>query len=222
MSYAELFCQSNFSFLTGASHAEELVLQAAFYRYHAIAITDECSVAGVVKAHATIEQHKLDIKQIVGSMFRLNEECQIVLLCPCRKAYAEMCRIITNARRRSEKGSYQLSEWDLMSIRHCLVLWLPTHQASDHYWGRWLNQHHNNRLWVAIQRHLGGDDDAYTNHCEKLAHELQLPITACGGVLMHTAGACLYNIYSPPLSMVAVLISWALNVFLMLNAHYDH
>ncbi|HHC6509946.1 TPA: error-prone DNA polymerase [Vibrio parahaemolyticus] len=187
MSYAELFCQSNFSFLTGASHAEELVLQAAFYRYHAIAITDECSVAGVVKAHATIEQHKLDIKQLVGSMFRLNEECQIVLLCPCRKAYAEMCRIITNARRRSEKGSYQLSEWDLMSIRHCLVLWLPTHQASDHYWGRWLNQHHNNRLWVAIQRHLGGDDDAYTNHCEKLAHELQLPITACGGVLMHTA-----------------------------------
>lgn len=103
MSYAELFCQSNFSFLTGASHAEELVLQAAFYRYHAIAITDECSVAGVVKAHATIEQHKLDIKQIVGSMFWLNEECQIVLLCPCRKAYAEMCRIITNARRRSEK-----------------------------------------------------------------------------------------------------------------------
>ncbi|MCV5868743.1 hypothetical protein OFN61_26140, partial [Escherichia coli] len=107
------------------------MLQAAFYRYHAIAITDECSVAGVVKAHATIEQHKLDIKQIVGSMFWLNEECQIVLLCPCRKAYAEMCRIITNARRRSEKGSYQLSEWDLMSIRHCLVLWLPTHQASD-------------------------------------------------------------------------------------------
>lgn len=157
-----------------------------FYRYQAIAITDECSVAGVVKAYSTIQQHKLDIKQIVGSMFWLNDECQVVLLCPCRKAYAELCRIITNARRRSEKGSYQLSEWDLMSIRHCFVLWLPTHQNSDHYWGRWLNQHHPNRLWVAIQRHLGGDDSAYTNHCEKLAHELQLPITACGGVLMHS------------------------------------
>ncbi|MGR5132208.1 error-prone DNA polymerase [Vibrio alfacsensis] len=185
MSYAELFCQSNFSFLTGASHAEELVLQAAFYRYQAIAITDECSVAGIVKAYATIKQHKLDIKQIVGSMFWLNDECQVVLLCPCRKAYAELCRIITNARRRSEKGSYQLSEWDLMSIRHCLVLWLPTHQESDHYWGRWLSQHHAHRLWVAIQRHLGGDDDAYTTHCERLANEFQLPITACGGVLMH-------------------------------------
>ncbi|CAE6895309.1 error-prone DNA polymerase [Vibrio sp. B1FLJ16] len=186
MSYAELFCQSNFSFLTGASHAEELVLQAAFYRYQAIAITDECSVAGVVKAYATIKQNKLDIKQIVGSMFWLNDECQVVLLCPCRQAYAELCRIITNARRRSEKGSYQLSEWDLMSIRHCLVLWLPTHQNSDHYWGRWLQQHHANRLWVAIQRHLGGGDAAYSEHCEKLAHEFQLPITACGGVLMHS------------------------------------
>ncbi|CAE6912765.1 DNA polymerase involved in damage-induced mutagenesis and translesion synthesis (TLS). It is not the major replicative DNA polymerase [Vibrio sp. B1FIG11] len=185
MSYAELFCQSNFSFLTGASHAEELVLQAAFYRYQAIAITDECSVAGVVKAHATIEQHKLDIKQIVGSMFWLNDECQVVLLCPCRKAYAELCRIITNARRRSEKGSYQLSEWDLMSVRHCFVLWLPINQDNDHYWGRWLSQHHINRLWVAVQRHLGGDDDAYTTHCERLANEFQLPITACGGVLMH-------------------------------------
>ncbi len=186
MSYAELFCQSNFSFLTGASHAEELVLQAAFYRYQAIAITDECSVAGVVKAYATIKQHKLDIKQIVGSMFWLNDECQVVLLCPCRQAYAELCRIITNARRRSEKGNYQLSEWDLMSIRHCLVLWLPTHQNSDHYWGRWLKQHHENRLWVAIQRHLGGNDATYSEHCEKLAYEFQLPITACGGVLMHS------------------------------------
>ncbi len=185
MSYAELFCQSNFSFLTGASHAEELVLQAAFYRYQAIAITDECSVAGIVKAHTTIEQHKLDIKQIVGSMFWLNDECQVVLLCPCRKAYAELCRIITNARRRSEKGSYQLSEWDLMSIRHCLVLWLPTHQESDHYWGRWLQQHHAHRLWVAIQRHLDSDDNAYITHCELLASEFELPITACGGVLMH-------------------------------------
>ncbi|MCV5372125.1 hypothetical protein OFD18_28465, partial [Escherichia coli] len=60
MSYAELFCQSNFSFLTGASHAEELVLQAAFYRYQALAITDECSVAGDVKDNAKKEKHKLE------------------------------------------------------------------------------------------------------------------------------------------------------------------
>lgn len=75
------FCQSNFSFLTGASHPEELVLQADFLRYHAIAITDECSLAGVVRAHTAIKEHQLNIRQIVGSMFWLSGECQCLLLC---------------------------------------------------------------------------------------------------------------------------------------------
>ncbi|MEF1231429.1 PHP domain-containing protein, partial [Vibrio fortis] len=72
--YSELFCQSNYSFLEGASHAEELVLQADFLRYNALAVTDECSVAGIVKVHAAIKQHQLALKQVVGSMFWLNEE----------------------------------------------------------------------------------------------------------------------------------------------------
>ncbi|WP_194436222.1 error-prone DNA polymerase [Vibrio fluminensis] len=187
MSYAELFCQTNFSFLTGASHAEELILQADFLRYHSLAITDECSVAGVVRAHTAIKNHQLGVKLIIGSMFWLNGECQVVLLCPNRQAYAELCRIITNARRRSEKGEYQLSEWDLMSIRHCLVIWLPTHQEPDRKWGWWLAQHHSRRLWLGVQRHLSSDDHVYLSHCQQLAAELQLPVTACGGVLMHTA-----------------------------------
>ncbi|WCP66167.1 error-prone DNA polymerase [Vibrio tubiashii] len=187
MSYAELFCQSNFSFLTGASHAEELILQADFLRYHSLAITDECSVAGVVRAYTASKKHELNIELIVGSMFWLNQECQVVLLCPNREAYAELCRIITNARRRSEKGSYQLSEWDLMSAKHCLILWLPSHTSSDHKWGNWLAQHHQHRLWLGIQRHLKSDDKQYLEHCEQLAQEIQLPISACGGVLMHTA-----------------------------------
>ncbi|WP_260259344.1 error-prone DNA polymerase [Vibrio intestinalis] len=187
MNYAELFCQTNFSFLTGASHAEELILQSDFLRYKALAITDECSVAGVVRAHTAIKNHQLGVKLIIGSMFWLNQECQVVLLCPNRQAYAELCRIITNARRRSEKGHYQLSEWDLMSVRHCLVIWLPTHQHVDHKWGQWLSQHHQQRLWLGIQRHLGSNDKEYVSHCESLAKEFQLPITACGGVLMHTA-----------------------------------
>lgn len=142
MLYAELFCQSNFSFLTGASHPEELVLQADFLRYHAIAITDECSLAGVVRAHTAIKEHQLNVRQIVGSMFWLSGECQCLLLCPDRLAYAELCRIITNARRRCTKGEYQLSEWDLMSAKHCLILWLPCGKSRDLHWGRWLQRHH--------------------------------------------------------------------------------
>ncbi|MDA0108293.1 error-prone DNA polymerase [Vibrio mediterranei] len=187
MKYAELFCQSNFSFLTGASHAEELVLQAEFLQYSAIAITDECSIAGAVRAHTAIKQHGLSLKQIVGSMFWLNDECQFILLSPTREAYAELCRIITNARRRCEKGDYQLSEWDIMSLRHCLILWLPTGRESDVRWGRWLVQYHHQRLWIGLQRHLTSNEHRYIQHCETLSVDLQLPITACGGVLMHTA-----------------------------------
>ena len=187
MSYAELFCQTNFSFLTGASHAEELILRADFLRYHSLAITDECSVAGVVKAYRTIKNHQLNVDLIIGSMFWLNPHCQVILLCPDKGAYAELCRIISNARRRSEKGSYQLSEWDLMSVRHCLIIWLPQHNKEDRHWGTWLNRHHKTRLWLGIQRHLGPDDKRYLEHSQKLAHEIALPITACGGVLMHTA-----------------------------------
>ncbi|TKF71295.1 DNA polymerase III subunit alpha [Vibrio sp. F13] len=185
--YSELFCQSNYSFLEGASHAEELVLQADFLRYKALAVTDECSVAGIVKVHSAIKQHKLSLKQIVGSMFWLNEECQVVLICPNRQAYAELCRIITNARRRSSKGHYQLSEWDIMSAKHCFILWLPQQKNEDVHWGQWLSQHHSGRLWIGLQRHLKQTDQQYTDYCVELSQHHQLPITACGGVLMHNA-----------------------------------
>ncbi|WP_146450003.1 error-prone DNA polymerase [Vibrio kanaloae] len=185
--YSELFCQSNYSFLEGASHAEELVLQADFLRYKAFAVTDECSIAGIVKVHSAIKQHKLSLKQIVGSMFWLNEECQVILICPNRQAYAELCRIITNARRRSSKGHYQLSEWDIMSAKHCFILWLPQQKNEDAHWGQWLSQHHSCRLWIGLQRHLKQTDQQYTDYCVELSQHHLMPITACGGVLMHNA-----------------------------------
>ena len=67
--YAELVCFSNFSFLTGASTPEEHIEQAARLGYQALAITDECSVAGVVRAYSHIKQSHLDIKLIIGSYF---------------------------------------------------------------------------------------------------------------------------------------------------------
>jgi len=187
MLYSELFCQSNFSFLQGSSHPEELITQAHFLGYQALAITDECSVAGVVRAHSTIKEHALNIKLIVGSMFWLKDELQLILLCPNRKAYAELCRVITNARRRSEKGHYNLQEWDLMSLKHCLIIWLPTNKQSDNYWGHWLCKYHSHRTWLGLQRRLLNNDHNYFLHCISLAKHLKIPITACGGVLFHNA-----------------------------------
>jgi error-prone DNA polymerase len=186
--YAELVCQSNFSFLTGASHPEELITQADFLGYQALAICDECSLAGVVRAHTAIKDNQLSIKQIVGSLFVLEDTCKVVLLAPCRDGYAELCRIITKARRRAKKGEYQLSRWDLMSAKHCLFIWLPhADPDANRPWGEWLVKHHPHRLWIGVQRHLHNDEYRYIEHCQALAKELALPITACGGVLMHNA-----------------------------------
>ncbi|WP_416308452.1 error-prone DNA polymerase [Neptunicella sp. SCSIO 80796] len=186
MQYSELVCQSHFSFLNGASSPEELVLQAEFLRYSAIAITDECSIAGVVRAYTAIKEHALNIKLIVGSLLRVDDELELVLLCPNRQAYAELCRVITNARRRAEKGDYLISEWDLMRVKHCLVIWLPKLDDSDHHWAVWLAKYHQGRLWIGMHRYLDSHDVAYKKHCQSLSSQFAIPVTACGCVLMHS------------------------------------
>ncbi|XOV80078.1 MAG: error-prone DNA polymerase [Aestuariibacter sp.] len=186
MTYAELYCQSNFSFLTGASHPQELLRQADFLGYEALAITDECSVAGVVRAFSEQQQHQRQVKLIIGSLLRFDEHLRLILLCPDLQGYQELCRIITNARRRSVKGEYQLLEWDLKTCYHCLVLWLPSgHQEQDEYWADWLKKHYKKRLWLTISRHLTANEQQHTAYCEKLANNHQLPIVASGAVLMH-------------------------------------
>jgi error-prone DNA polymerase len=184
--YGELFCQSNFSFLYGASHPQELVKQADFLGYQAIAITDECSVAGVARAYTTIKEHELNIKLIIGSLFRFDNELELVLLCPDRQAYAELCRIITNARKRAPKGQYQLNKWDLRGVKHCLVVWLPNgDQEIDNYWGEWLKKLYKDKVWIGYQRHLLANEHRYRNHVMQLSDDHQIVICACGGVLMH-------------------------------------
>jgi error-prone DNA polymerase len=74
--YAELHCLTHYSFLRGASAPEELIGRAASCGYHALAITDECSLAGVVKAHVAAKE--LGLKLIVGSEFTLTEGIRLI------------------------------------------------------------------------------------------------------------------------------------------------
>ena len=101
--YAELHCVSNFSFLRGASHPEELVARAAALGYAALAITDECSLAGVVRAHVAAKAHQL--KLLIGAEFRVEGGPQMVLLATDRNAYGNLSQLITTARRRSAKDN---------------------------------------------------------------------------------------------------------------------
>ncbi|BFM04898.1 error-prone DNA polymerase [Halioxenophilus aromaticivorans] len=182
-----LFCRSNFSFLTGASHPEELVSAAAAEGYHSLAITDECSVAGVVKAHV---QAKIDkIQLIIGSYFQMGEHCQLLVYAPNRAAYAELCGLITLARRRSPKGEYQLEFNDLQfRLKKCLVIWQATPRHSSNQWlAKKLSGIFKQRLWLGVSHSfLPGEQHAFAE-LQQLAEYANIPLIASDRIVMHEA-----------------------------------
>src|SRR3990167_3986652 len=107
MAYAELHALSNFSFQRGASHPEELVARAHALGYTALAITDECSVAGMVRAHT--EAKKIGLKLMPGAEFALVPGCKLVALAHTLDGWGNLCEFITQARRAAPKGQYQVA-----------------------------------------------------------------------------------------------------------------
>src|SRR5262245_13582437 len=91
--YADLHCVSNFSFQRGASNAKELFERAKQQGYTALAITDECSLAGIVRALEAAEA--FDLKLIVGSEFRIENGPKLVLLAETLTGYQRLCQLIT-------------------------------------------------------------------------------------------------------------------------------
>ena len=100
--YAELHCKTNYTFLEGASHPEELIQKAAECDYHALAITDRNSLAGIVRAHIAARQY--GIKLIIGSEMTPVDSLPAVLLPTNRTSYGQLSRLITEGRRRAPKG----------------------------------------------------------------------------------------------------------------------
>jgi error-prone DNA polymerase len=185
--YAELHCLSNFSFLRGASHPAELITRAHELKYRALALTDECSLAGVVRAYeaARALPEKSRCQLIVGAEFRSRDGLQLILLAPEQRAYAQICRLITRARRRAVKGSYEINAADFESgLDHCLALWLPPADAALTQ-GRWLRECFPDRAWLAVELQRGADDRARLRYCLALAAQCALPTVAAGDVHMH-------------------------------------
>ena len=104
--YAELHCLSNFSFQRGASSALELFERARRLGYRALAITDECSLAGIVRAWQAAKESGVPL--IVGCELRIDNGPKLVLLVENLAGYQRLCQLITRARRRADKGSYRL------------------------------------------------------------------------------------------------------------------
>jgi error-prone DNA polymerase len=199
--YAELHCVSNFTFLRGASHPEELVERAARLGYQALALTDECSVAGVVRAHT--EAKRVGLHLIIGSAFELTDDAgrpafTIVILAQNREGYGNLCELITLGRTRAAKGSYQVRLSDftnpepehahLRSLPHCVVLLAPQHRIKEAdllQQAQWIRLAFPNRAWIALTLLHKSRDAQHRQTVEQVAQRLGLPIVATGDVCMH-------------------------------------
>ncbi|WP_448144635.1 error-prone DNA polymerase [Pseudomonas silesiensis] len=184
--YAELHCLSNFSFQRGASSALELFQRAKKQGYQALAITDECTLSGIVRAWQAARSVELPL--IIGNEIRIENGPKLVLLVENLEGYQTLCRLITRARRRTQKGQYRVLREDFSEpLPGLLVLWVPD-AVDDVEPGRWLKQTFAERLWLAVQLHRGQDDSRRLNRLLTLASELGIPAVASGDVHMHARG----------------------------------
>ncbi len=186
--YAELHCLSDFSFGRGASSAAELFERAKQQGYRALAITDEASLAGIVRALEA--SRATGVPLIVGSEVTLDRTggepgLKLALLVENSIGYTTLCRLLTQGRRRSVKGEYSLSRSDIdAGLPGLLVLWLPaaTPAPAD---GEWLKQRFAGRLWLAVELHRGPDDARRLDELLALSASLGIPAVASGDVHMH-------------------------------------
>ncbi|PND30314.1 error-prone DNA polymerase [Achromobacter pulmonis] len=199
--YAELQCQSNFSFLQGASHPEELVTRAAELGYAALAITDECSLAGAVRAHVEAKARNLPL--LIGATFQLRAApdaapLDLTLLAQTREGYGNLSELITLARTRAPKGEYRLAPEDLTHppagyahLRHmpeCLAILSPAYGLDAERMtqqARWLARAFGQRAWVGLSLLHRCRDDLHRAAVEQAAQAAQLPVVALGQVQMH-------------------------------------
>ncbi|MFP3249309.1 MAG: error-prone DNA polymerase, partial [Paraburkholderia sp.] len=199
--YAELFCFSNFTFLHGASHAQELVKRAAQLGYSGLAVTDECSLAGVVRAHVAAKQVGLPL--VIGSYFQLRNAdgsfaFGLILLAQNREGYGNLSELITLARTRAPKGQYRLTPHDLSrpdrdsahlrGMPDCLAILVPAFPAREEALEaqiEWLDATFPDRAWVGLVLHQRAMDDIHRGAVEYVADAQNVPVVALGNVAMH-------------------------------------
>ena len=186
--YAELFCRSNFSFQHGASHPKELVSAAYALGYRAIAITDECSLAGSVRAHThyrellsakKISPDTSNFQLIVGASFRSGKN-SLILLAQSRSGYGDLCEFITQCRKNITKGTYRFDVRNLISIRDCYAIIVPSDSCEE-----LINATEKLDRAIGFTRFLIASDALRFQHAETIAKQHKIPITACGDVLVH-------------------------------------
>ena len=194
MQYTELQVTSNFSFLRGASHPEEMVEQAAALGYREIAITDLNSFAGIVRAHAAAK--KAGIRIIVGCRLNLLDGISLLAYPANKAAYSLLCNLLTLGNRRAVKGECHLYKTDVYKysadVKFIVVPPAGLNELFDFdtSFSVALKEYKNafgNNLYIAATRRYQGDDSKYLYCLAALSSQLQIPLAATNDVHYHEA-----------------------------------
>ncbi len=184
--YAELHCKTNFSFLEGASHADELVVQAAELGYRALAITDRHSLAGVVRAHAAAKES--DLRLLIGAEITPGDALRVVLLATDRQAYGRLCRLITLGCRCAPKGECQLRFEDVTAHAEGLLALVSPGEGERLCTAAPLQQYREvfaDRCSLLAELHYGTDDQGRLEALTCLSRQARVPLVAAGDVHHH-------------------------------------
>src|SRR5262245_7491615 len=189
--YAELDVTTNFSFLRGGSHAEELVATAKALGLSAIAVTDRNTLAGVVRGHLAAKEVG-GIKFIVGARLDLVDAPSLLAYPTDRAAYGRLCRLLTLGQRRAEKGKCTLHLDDVAAQADSLIFIalppddLPSSRDFESELRR-IKQSIGARLYLAASHSYRGDDRARIAALAQIAARMGLLLVATGAVLYHAS-----------------------------------
>jgi len=195
MNYTELQITTNFSFLRGASHPEELVEQAAALGYKEIAITDRNSFAGIVRAHAAAKKNGIRI--IVGCRLDLLDGISLLAYPTNVSAYSQICNLLTLGNQRAEKGDCNLYKADVYACsKNIKFIVLPQAELNNYFdfdpsFSNTLNEYQEafgDSLYIAASRRYNGDDGKYLHRLTHLSSRLQIPMVATNDVHYHEPG----------------------------------
>jgi error-prone DNA polymerase len=187
--YVPLWCKSNFSFLEGASHPEELVEACTHLGLDALALTDRDGVYGVVEAHA--KARELGIRLIIGSELTLDDDSTLTLLAMDREGYANICRLLTRGRRRSPKGECSVTWQEVCEhAAGVIALWggdrsLLVHDVDPVFVAHDLCAAFGDRLYALAARHRRADEPRQEVRLRQRAERFRIPVVAANEVLYH-------------------------------------
>jgi len=202
MLYTELHCKTNYSFLLGASHPDELIQRAQQLGYTSLAITDRNSLAGVVRAHAAA--HDLEIGLIIGAEVTFQDAPACLLWATQRASYGQLCRLLTLGRRRSQKGQCQLRFQDLVDHAGGLLAGVIPHwhgpdrplsgnhdrltadaPLADEFHLHRYRELFQDRASLLVELHQGPNDAQRLEQLQQLSRSSRLPLLAAGDVHYH-------------------------------------